>query len=514
VGLSRRDLLITAGAGVAGAAALGVGGRELVHALSTDSDGAEPPPPKPARNIVLIIIDTLRPDHLGSYGTGLAQTPNLDALARESLRFTRVFPEAMPTVPARRSILTGRRAYPFDGWQPWYGMAKRPGWEPIRPGEETLATVLGRRGFWTAYVSDNPFLSHSGTFEPFRRTFDRYEAVLGQRGIRQPADTVPLSEVHRRLPPVMRDDGTVARVRQYLADNGGGRDEDEQEQSGARVFRWGVEALRSAPRQKPFLLVIDSFDPHELWAPPRRYLDMYTDSELGGVADVRYRDTGYLTDAELQLVRATYAAELTMVDNWLGRFLDELKAQGHAEDTVVALVSDHGIFLGEHGLTGKSDSYLHFELIHVPLFIRAPDGRGAGRASDYFATTVDLAPTLMRMTGQEPPESFDGADLSPLLAGEQPAVERPFAYGGYSNFSFVREERWKLIIRNDRSWMRLYDVEADPGELNDLAAGHPRVVERMWRELLGEIGSRPPRYSAGWLQAPPREPSWLGPGAG
>ena len=82
-------------------------------------------------NVVLIVVDTLRTDHV--YGDR-ARTPNIDALARRGLSFTRCYPEAMPTVPARRSIMTGRRAFPFTGWRPWRGMIQEPGWEPIAEG--------------------------------------------------------------------------------------------------------------------------------------------------------------------------------------------------------------------------------------------------------------------------------------------------------------------------------------------------------------------------------------------
>jgi arylsulfatase A-like enzyme len=498
--IRRRDLLKSAGLG---AAALGLSGCGLVDAFNSDSEAKRSGP----QNIVLIVIDTLRPDHVGAYG-GSARTPSLDALAAESLRFTRVYPEAMPTVPARRSMLTARRVYPFDGWHPWYGMAKRPGWEPLPPGTQSIGTIMQRRGYWTAYVSDNPFLSHSASFEPFRRSWDRYVPVLGQRGERRDAHSVPRYEAVRRLPPIMRDEALIWRVRQFLADNG--RGVDESQHAAARVFKWGEKVMQQAGSRTPFLLVVDSFSPHELWAPPRKYLDMYTDSEIPGIADVRYRDTGYLTTEQLRLVKATYAACLTMVDTWLGHFMRELRAQGRDKDTVVGLVSDHGIFLGEHDLTGKSDSYLYEELIHVPLMLRSPDGRAAGRKSDYFATTVDLGPTLMRMAGHAPPDGLDGTDLSPLLDGGRPAAERPFAYGGYSNFSFVREDRWKLIVRNDKSWQLLFDLEADPHERRELSRQHPTVVRRLWKQLLEKTHSRPPRYSGTFMTSPPREPpkSW------
>jgi arylsulfatase A-like enzyme len=493
--LRRRDFMRAAGAGIAGAAFAGAGCGVLGSGGSGRSTGR--------LNVVLIVIDSLRPDHLGCYGNERVQTPSIDALARESLRFTRAFPEAMPTVPARRSILTGRRIYPFRGWEPWYGLAKRAGWAPIMPGTPTLPQIMHERGYWTAYVSDNPFLSHAEAFAPFRDSVDRYLRVLGQRGERRPAESVPLDEALRRLPANMRTTTAVRHVRQYLADNGAARSDSEQ--ACARVFASGERLLDEAARRRPFLLVVDSFDPHEPWAPPREYLDLYADPDYRGphIADVRYTWSDYLTSEQLRHLRATYAACVTAVDRWLGHFLDGLYRRGLERDTVVALVSDHGIYLGEHGLTGKSDSYLHPELIQVPLLVRDPDGRGAGATSDYFATTVDLAPTLMSMAGARPARRFAGTDLSPLLAGGSPAEERPFAYGGYGNFSFLRDDRWAFVVRNDERWRLLYDLSRDSGERTDVAARHPRVVERMWSRLLGEVGRRPPRYPASWYYRPP-----------
>ena len=492
--LRRREFVRAAGAGLAGAALASAGCRD-------PGGGAAQAAP---RNIVLIVIDTLRPDHLGCYGNERMRTPNVDALARESLRFTRVFPEAMPTVPARRSILTGRRIYPFRGWEPWQGLAKRAGWSPIMPGTPTLPTLLRKRGYWTAYVSDNPFLTHAGVFAPFRDSLDAYVSVPGQRGAIRPADTIPRSEAARRLPPEMRTERAIGQVRQYLANNGGGKVDEEQ--AAARVFSQAERLLGKAAGRKPFLMVVDSFDPHEFWAPLRRDLELYADPGYDGtdIADVRYTWSDYLTRAELRHLRATYAASVTAVDRWLGHFLDGLRRRGLEGDTVVALVSDHGIYLGEHGLTGKSDSYLHPELIQVPLLLRDAGGRGAGGSSDYYASTVDLAPTLFSMAGARPSRRFEGTDLSPLLDGGTPLEERPFSYGGYGNFSFIRDERWALVARNDNGWRLFYDLERDPRERRDVARRQATAADAMWRRLLGEVGRRPPRYSLEWTQRPSR----------
>ena len=494
--LRRRDFVRAAGAGLAGAA--------LAHAGCRDGDGVHSVVQPGPRNIVLIVVDTLRPDHLGCYGNEVVRTPNLDALARESLRFTRVFPEAMPTVPARRSILTGRRVYPFRGWEPWEGLAKRGGWSPIMPGTPTLPTILRERGYWTAYVSDNPFLTHTPVFAPFRDSLDRYVRVMNQRGALQPADSVPRAEAVRRLPPEMRNEAAIHQIRQYLANNGGG--EVDEETAAACVFRESERLLGEAAGRKPFLMVVDSFDPHEYWAPLREDLEQYADPAYGGadIADVRYTWSDYLSSAELRHLRATYAASVTAVDRWLGHFLAGLRRRGLERDTVIALMSDHGIYLGEHRLTGKSDSYLHPELIRVPLLLRDPDGRGAGGTSDYWASTIDLAPTLTAMAGARPSSLFEGTDLSPLMEGGAPAEKRRFAYGGYGNFSFLRDERWAYVVRNDNGWRLLYDLSRDPRERRDVAARHPEVAQRLWERLLGEVGRPPPRYSLEWTQQPSR----------
>jgi arylsulfatase A-like enzyme len=109
-----------------------------------------------------------------------------------------------------------------------------------------------------------------------------------------------------------------------------------------------------------------------------------------------------------------------MTDRWLGVFLDRLWELGLEDSTAITLVSDHGVFLGEHDRTGKSPSRLHPELIHVPMLLREPGGGGADTASDWFASTHDVAPTLASFAGVRRPRSFTGADLSPIGEGGLP----------------------------------------------------------------------------------------------
>ena len=455
---------------------------------------------------VLLVIDSLRADHLRCYGALGMRTPNLDALARGGVRFTRVFPEAMPTMPARRSILSGRRAYPFRGWQPWAGMAKRPGWQPIQPSAETLITAFRRAGWWTAYVTDNPFLGYTRVLEPFRRTPHRFVRIEGQRGERRPRSIVPRTAALRRLPPgPLRRESRISSIRQYLANNG--PNGDELDQAVSRLFRSAAQQLSTAKRHGRFLMVVDCFDPHEPWTPPRRYLDMYGDHDYRGyeIADIGYTHaSNYLSERHVARLRTTYSASVTMTDRWLGVFLDRLWELGLDESTAIMLTSDHGIFLGEHDWTGKGPSLLHPELIHVPMLLRAPGGVGAGTTSDWLASTHDVGPTLVSLAGVRRPPSFEGADLSPIPRGAAPNEDRPFAVGGYGNHSYVRDRRWAYMTGNDWRHERLYDVVADRGERRDVAAERPDVAAEMRRRIGRVAGGRPPFYSESAIEAPPR----------
>lgn len=493
--LSRRGFV---GAGAVTLAGIAAGGP--LGALSRALAASE------RRNVVLIVLDSLRADHLRCYGAHGMRTPNLDEIARGGVRFTRVFPEAMPTVPARRSILSGRRAYPYRGWRPWEGMAGRPGWQPIRPGAETLVSALRRAGWWTAYVTDNPFLGYTRTFDAFRRSPHRFVRIEGQRGARRPRSIVPRSAVLRRLPPgPLRNERRIASIQQYLANNGRGR--NELEQGASRVFRAAAKLLPTARRQGRFLMVVDSFDPHEPWTPPRRYLDMYGDPDYRGyeVADIGYTyASNYLSEAQVARLRTTYKASVTLADRWLGHFLDRLWALGLDDSTAIMLVSDHGVLLGEHDWTGKGPNLLHPELINVPMLLREPGGAGAGTTSDWFASTHDIAPTLAALAGIRRPATFEGADLSPVLSGATPAEDRPYAVGGYGNNSYVRDGRWGYMTQNDWRREKLYDLVADPDERRDVAAERPRVVAEMRRRVRAAAGGNPPYYTDAVIDGPRR----------
>jgi arylsulfatase A-like enzyme len=211
------------------------------------------------------------------------------------------------------------------------------------------------------------------------------------------------------------------------------------------------------------------------------------------------RVENWLTDEEagpvLDRMRALYAAEVSMTDRWLGALIERLHDHGIERDTVIALAGDHGFQLGERGWTGKISSALHPELIQVPLVLVDPERRMAGRSSPYYASTHDLARTLLRMAGVRPPPGIHGVDLSGFFGGQTPP-ERPFAYGGYSNNHFLRDERWAYMSDNRFESPQLYDLEGDPGELENVAETYPDVVEELSETVRRRAGGGLPYYES------------------
>jgi len=472
---TRRRFLQTAGASAGALAGLD----ELAVAQRADRP-----------NVVVIIVDTLRADH--AFGKR-ARTPNVDALARQGLSFTRFYPEAMPTVPARRSILSGRRVFPFRGWHPYPGLLAEPGWAPIADVRTTFTSVLRRAGYWTAYVTDNTSLGFSPPWGPFRRSFDRFVRRGGQIG--GTAAGVSDAELRHWLPPEIEDPDTRDRVRRYLAN--GRYSHDETKSFAARVFKDGARVLETAVRQRPFCVVVDTFEPHEPWTPPRKYIDMYGDPDYHGPEPARpyYAPVsrylhGHHGQVLVERMQALYAGEVTMTDRWLGVFMDRFHELGLDSDTVVVLVSDHGFYLGDYGYTGKIATVLHPALIKTPLIVIDPRRRRAGRTSDYRASTHDVGPTILSMAGVGTPRGMDGVDLSRLFEGRRPPP-RKYSFGGYGNSYYVRTDDWSMYGANSGGGYHLFDHDRDPGEGRDVAGSHPRKAGELHAVVRRRAGYLP-----------------------
>ncbi|MGH3089348.1 MAG: sulfatase-like hydrolase/transferase, partial [Rubrobacteraceae bacterium] len=206
--LTRKEFLKIAGAGVAGATLLGT---------SSACGGVSYLPSGGSRmNVVVVILDSLRKDHVGAYGNDWIQTPNLDALAKESLRFTRAYPESIPTIPARRAIYTGTRTWPFRNWVPQKGETFFPaGWQRIPENQVSLPEILVEQEFSTALITDTQHQFKASM--NFQRGFDVFDYIRGQERDKYRAiSSAPPELVEKQVVPG-NDRSMVDKVRQYVA---------------------------------------------------------------------------------------------------------------------------------------------------------------------------------------------------------------------------------------------------------------------------------------------------------
>ncbi len=477
--LTRRDFLKVAGAGAAGLTLLGTAGCSRFAKLPEEYL----PRGGSRMNVVVVIIDTLRKDHVGAYGNPWIKTPNLDALANESLRFTRAYPESIPSIPARRAIHTGLRSWPFRGWVKWSedDVALR-GWQPIPRGQTTLAEILADEGYNNLFVTDT--LHQFRPFYDMHRGFRVFHFIRGQeRDLFRPQ--TPAS--HKKIDEILIGGPSAAHAEkimlQYMA-NTMGR-EREEDWFAPQVFLKGMEFLEAASGDQPFFLVVDSYDPHEPWDPPEKYISLYDDASYDDPEPMTSSSgpSDWLTSRQLERMRALYSAEVTMTDTWLGNFLDKMNEMNLSDNTFLLLISDHGHAFGEHGFAGKVSSALYPELTDITFFIRHPGGKSAGKTSDFFASTHDVAPTVLGALGIEPPSPMEGQDLSVLLDGDEPRSREHFT-AGYHEHVFTRDESYAMFSRDDGAEAKLFDLREDPNMNRDIAGSHADVVKRMWNDYV------------------------------
>jgi arylsulfatase A-like enzyme len=476
--LTRKDFLKATGAGAAGATLLGA---------SALASGCGPQPKRDSEtNVVLVIIDSLRKDHVGAYGNTWIETPNLDALARESLRFTQAYPESIPTICARRAIHTGLRTWPFEDWRRYKGVdVGLWGWQPIPEGQTHLAEILKQSGCATLTVTDN--LHQYPASMNFQRGFDVFDFIRGQTtdGYKPPWTSDP-EQVGQTL-------GMRGYFQQYFA-NVAYR-ETEEDWFSPQVFTRASEVLEAASKGPPFFLVVDNYDPHAPYDPPENYVNLY-DNPYEGLEPFspRYGPSSYLTDRQLKRIRALYAGEVTMVDRWLGRFLEKMEDLNLFENTLLMLISDHGVAHGEHGILGKPPNALWPEVTDIAWLMRHPEGKRRGDSSDFYASTHDVAPTILGFLGIEPEQPMDGQDLSILFDGDQPENRSHFTLG-YNDHAWARDDDYAMFAKNDGSNALLYDLRIDPEMNTDIAGSNQDVINRMWNDyVLEDAGGPLPTY--------------------
>ncbi len=470
------------GASLAGAAVLGATG--LPRAARSQGPAAERELP----NVLVIVVDGIRADFVSAYDDpdDRADTPNLDELAKDSLRFDRAIPEAMPAFPSRRGLLSGMRTYPFRDWRPTEGLAKFPGWNPIWDHQPILTEALTDAGITSLYISDNPLLDN-----------DRFKGVARKPSGRAPAAT----QVERYIAPAVPD----------------GID-DSGEIPAARVMASGIEALDELKGKQPFFLGVDVFDRTEASDPIPVYArGSVADRDNARGAGIRVTDLSAPSFRAFEMidgkepssgeVRDHYASEVKAVDKEIGRLLDKLESLGLADTTVVYFVSPTTVALGEHDVFGMAAAAGHEDVYRAALIIRDPDGRRKDETSRFHAAPPDMPPTILSYMGVTIPGKMDGEDLNGLL-DEDDVHPRPNFAIRVDEQIVVSDGRLVLVSEGEGAPKRLYDTDPDQWEddHDDEDDFSPRdedenvsredadSVQRLWSIAITAAGGTLPKF--------------------
>jgi arylsulfatase A-like enzyme len=460
-------------------------------------------------NIIVIITDSLRFDHVGCYGSRI-KTPNIDKLAAEGVKFLHSYSENLPTMPTRRGWWTGK--YHFH----------EAGWQPFTSDDYLLAEILWDQGYTSALITD-VYHMHKPVYN-CGRGFDTTVFIRGQEydpWIVDPEIKVDVdkSPIHRLRGGEGRegDETWRSRFAQYLKNCTVRKTEEDY--CVARVvkeaIRW-LEYVTKRQKEKLFLWV-DIFDPHEPWDPPPPYNRMYADPKYTGpdlVDPVPGDVQGYMTPEEVKHTRGLYAGEVTFVDKWFGILLERLKELGIYDNSLIMHTADHGQPLGEHGYIRKARPRNYEELIHIPWIVRHPERLSAGKDISAIVQTVDMLPTILEALGirsdkltlkfTEPDQSssksvnifpqdlvtrqqrqvLGGCSLMPLIEGKASHV-RDLAFGGHHNREwYARSKEWTYLLPIDGSRPpELYDRQSDPGEQHNVINKNPEVAMGLELEL-------------------------------
>ena len=445
----------------------------------------------PRPNIVVIVVDDLRWDEIGCAGHPFVNTPHVDRIAREGVRFLNAFATTPLCSPVRASLLTG--LYPYS-----HGILDNTNRSARSHQLATFPRVLHGQGYETAFIGK----WHMGNDPTPRPGFDYWVSIKGQ------GETTD---------PEIYEDGTLGRVPGYITD----------------IFTDRAVTFIQRPRTKPFLVYLSHKAIHPnltqyddgsisdksaaVFIPAQRHKDLYADEPI-----TRRPNANDTLEGKPALVRkigdlpplgpGTGTSDTTIrnrlrmlaaVDEGLGRILEALEQAGQLENTVFVFTSDHGYFNGEHGLSVER-RLAYEEAARIPLLVRYPPLVEGGTTLDELVLSVDLAPTLIELAGAEPQGEMHGRSLVPLFKGDAADWRTSLLIEYYTDTVFprvlemgykaVRTERYKYIHYVDLKGMdELYDLASDPHEMENLIdePGARAVVREMKTELLRLLRETP-----------------------
>lgn len=463
--LNRRQFLNLA----AGAAASTISLATCSTGLAKTAKAAKRP------NIIFLLTDDHRADALGCAGNTIIQTPNIDYLAANGVRFTNAFVTTSICACSRASIFTGQ-------WTARHGIIDFNTHFTPQVLAQTYPMLLRSAGYRIG------FIGKYGVGPQKDLPIDKYDYWRGFPGQGKYEHT--------------DENGNYKHLTRIMGEQ-------------------AVEFLHASSKDQPFCLSVSFKAPHVQDGDPRQfiydraYADLYKDAVIPTpkTADPKYFDAlpQFLRDSEArrrwelrfptpekfqESVKGYYRL-ITGVDIVIGKLRAELKRLGFDDNTVIIFTGDNGFYLGEYGLAGKW--FPHELSIRVPLIVydpRAPKKR-RGLALEQMVLNVDIAPTILDLAGLKPPAQMQGQSLLPLLRGKRPKwraeffYEHPFEHKTIAKSVALRTRRYKYARYTDYDYEELYDLKTDPEEINNLAKdpGRRKTLEAL-RKRCSELGEK------------------------
>jgi len=488
-------------------------------------------------NLILIITDQQRYETIGALGYPHVDTPNLDRLVRDGVSFSNCHVTSPSCGPSRASLFTGQFPHSSgvqrnnDRWpRTWIEDLNRHGYYCVNIGKMHADPYVAMHGFHERFIVEN---KQRRLAEPLwsgnPRVFeDEWDKALAVRGFERPEkpDYVNLPDAAERqgcyewkLPEDLHPDVFV----------------------GELALRW-IDRAPEVPGE-PLFLQIGFPGPHGPYDPIERYAKPYlkqelpllsvTDAELDAqpstLKALRERFIERSPDSvvfnphapldQRQRQRAYYLANMTMIDEQVGRILQRLEERGMLDDSVVMFTSDHGDTLGDHGLVEKWSMY--DSAVRVPLVVHSPKWYEGNRTVDALTQWFDIGPTLLGLAGLEPPEKMEAQSLRPFLEGDPKPNRRRYIFSEHAadfmlqkvgHLFMARDDRFKLIDYRGTGEGQLFDLKQDPDELHNLWNDPDHEPKRdELRQALDDWFVTSTTSAAGWWMTPEARPANLDP---
>ncbi len=468
---------------------------------STASSRTGGPIPRARPNILLIIVDDLKPT-LRSFGDNAAITPNIDRLAARGTRFEHAYANQAVCAPSRINLMTGRRSTSTGIYD--FGMDLRR----YIPNAVTMPQLFKRAGYRAESLGKVFHVGHGSTDDLASWSQPPIHDHVVEYLVPESTGGKPTREqaLFNEVPTA----GNVWRYAATLSRGAAWESPDVADDA----YADGRTAKRAAARlgelkssASPFFLAVGFARPHLPFSVPKRYWDMYDPAKLpmpdfeqlpvgapafagkmgGEIAAYTPVPEGQIPGKDFpdplkrKLIHGYYAG-VSYVDVQVGKVLDALTREGLDKNTIVVLWGDHGWHLGDHGIWTKHTNFE--QAVRQPLIFAGP-GISAGQSATQIAETVDVYPTLTalaRPTSAAKMQPLDGTSLAPALVNSSRVV-RPYAYHAYTRPGRIGEAirtaryrlvRWTQEATGDRAY-ELYDLQTDPGETRNIAETRPRA---------------------------------------